>query len=413
MRAPGFAFVLLAVMAAAAPAFGDDADSVDAVADRPHPEYDAPGIGLGGFTLKPSLDVGASYDDNVFRTPKPTSGDVFYTLRGAFDLGSNWGRNQIDITGSISREQYMSLQEANETDWSVGASGRLDIMRGTTADGSVSYMQAHEARNSPNQPGNALTATEYRQLHGEANIVHDAGIIGLEEGGTFDRFVYAPTPLIGGGTFSNADRNHDAYAGTLKASYEPSPGYTLFLRGSYGGESYDQKVDQNGDDRETRTAHVDGGADFQLTHLLTGNIFGGYVNERFHAPLESIAAPEYGASLNWYATGLITVHFLASRLFDDTILAGASVSDDQSLGLGIDYEFLRNLIFQTHFNFEDSRFVGITRNDEIWEADVGAKYLIDRGISANAGYTFSRRLSSAPGQDFNDNLFAAGLHFQM
>src|ERR1700712_320465 len=38
------------------------------VMQRPRPEYDAKGIPLGAFRMFPSLDVNATYDDNVFRT---------------------------------------------------------------------------------------------------------------------------------------------------------------------------------------------------------------------------------------------------------------------------------------------------------------------------------------------------------
>ena len=38
------------------------------VMDRPRPDYDAKGLPVGGFRLRPALDVGASYDDNVYRT---------------------------------------------------------------------------------------------------------------------------------------------------------------------------------------------------------------------------------------------------------------------------------------------------------------------------------------------------------
>ena len=410
MRGPGFALLILAALTAAARA--DDTTSVG-VMDRLRPEYDAKGIDVGGFVLKPALDVNVNYDDNVFRTEKPTASDVFVTLRGGFDLRSNWGRHEIDVSASIVREQYDNHQEANETDWNVGASGRLDLAQHTTVSAEASYSDLHEPRSSPDEPGGALNATEYSVLHADGALVHDPGIVALSEGGSFDRFVYAPTKLIGGGTFNNSDRNHDAYQGWFKAAYQPSPDYSVFLRGSYGGQTYDQKLDRNGFDREQQSFHGDAGADVHLTHLLEGEVFAGYVNDRFHAPLESVAGVDYGAALHWYATGLLTVHFTASRLFDDTTLDGASISDDQALGLGADYELLRNLLVQTHVNFLDSRFVGITRNDTIWEADFGVKWLINRYMSADALYTWSHRASSAAGQGYNDNLATAGIHFQL
>jgi len=403
----------LALGLMAGEAHADDNASVG-VMDRPRPDYDAKGIDVGGgFRLKPAVDVNVSYDDNVFRTETPTASDTFATLRGGFDLRSNWGRHELAFSAQIVRQQYFSHQEANETDWNVGASGRLDLAHRTTASAEASYAVLHEPRSSPDEPGGALNATRYSVLHADASLVHDPGIVAFSEGGSFDRYVYEPTKLIGGGTFDNADRNHDAYQGWGKVAYQPSPNLAVFLRGSYGGQTYDHKLDRNGFDREQQSFHADAGTDVHLTHLLEGEVFVGYVNDRFHAPLQSVTGIDYGAALHWFATNLLTVHFTASRLFDDTTLDGASISDDQSLGLSADYELLRNLIIQSHVSFLDSRFVGITRNDTTWEAGIGAKWLIDRYISAGAGYTFSHRSSSAPGQNYNDNLATAGLHFQL
>ena len=150
-----------------------------------------------------------------------------------------------------------------------------------------------------------------------------------------------------------------------------------------------------------------------LTHLLQGEIFVGFASQSFKAPYRDVNAVDYGAKLHWYATSLMTVHLTASRLFHDTTIAGASATDDQFASLAVDYELLRNLILQAHVDFTDSRFVGTAREDKLFETGLTAKYLINRYLSADAGYAYQHRDSTAAGQGFTDNLIRAGLHFQL
>lgn len=400
---------LLAALPAPAAALADQVG----VMDRPRPDYDAKGVPVGDFRLKPALDVSLSGDDNVFRTPKPTVSDGYATIRGGFDLASDWSRHEVVVHASVTRLQYRNRQDENETDASIGAEGRLDIERGSEVDGSGSYNVLHEPRTSPDQPGNARKPTEYALAHGDIAFKHEIGIIGLSLGGNFNRFDYRATALTGGGVLDNRDRNHDQFDATAKITYGDEPGYGFFVSGTLGGQAYDLKLDRNGFDRNTTNFRADAGADLALTDLVDGEVFAGYMKERFNAPLKTASGVDYGGKLKWYATPLLTVHLTAQHLFSDTTLAGASVSDDKTEGVGFDYEFLRDLIVQTQFDFTDSRFVGIGRKDQTWDAGLSLKYLINRYMSATAGYTFSRRTSSDPTADFNDNLATAGLHFQL
>ncbi len=149
-----------------------------------------------------------------------------------------------------------------------------------------------------------------------------------------------------------------------------------------------------------------------LTHLLQGEVFVGFAHQDFKS-YANVDAVDYGAKLHWYATPLMTVHLTAARQFNDTTIGGASVTDDQTARLAIDYELLRSLILQAHFDFTDSRFVGTPRQDMLFETGLTAKYLINHYMSADAGYAWQRRSSSSAGQGFTDNLFQAGLHFQL
>jgi len=396
-------------LAVTLPVHADEGQPVG-VMDRSRPDYDAKGLPVGSFRLRPALDVGAAYDDNVYRTATAKEHDFFYTIMPSLDFKSDWSRHLLELSGSLTRYQYNSRSSENRSDWYVAGNGRLDIDRDAALEANGSYNVLHEPRYSADQPGGAAEPTQYEILHGGSTLSYHPNRFGLELGGSYDRYDFDPTKLIGGGVFDNRDRNRDQYRGSARASYEFAPGYALFLRGTYDTRRFDTVAGQA---RDSHGYRADAGAQMFLTHLLQGEVFVGFASQKFKDPFRSVNAIDYGAKLHWYATPLMTVHLTASRLFHDTTIAGASATDDQFVSLAIDYELLRNLLLQAHVDFTDSRFLGIGRDDKLLETGLTAKYLINRYLSADAGYAYQRRSSSAAGQGFTDNLFQAGLHFQL
>lgn len=381
-------------------------------ADRPHPEYDAPGMALGSFRLHPMLDLGANYDDNVYRTPTDLASDVFFNIAPSFDLKSDWSEHMLDLTAGLVRDQYTKHTKESITNWDVAGSGRIDIFRGTELDGEGSYAALHEPRTSPDQPGNASAPTPFSDAHAGVTFTHDPGLLGISLGGTFDRFNFSDTPLDGGGVLDNRGRDEDQYSAFAKAIYNLTDQSSLFVRGTYNTHDYDLRV-ANPFDRTSHGYAADAGFDLFFTHLIRGEVYAGYESQSFIAPFQDASGVDYGATLTWYVTELQTVHLTASRKFDDTTIAGASVSDDQSVDAGVTFEVLRPLILRADLSYLNSNFVGAARTDRIFGGSIGADYLMNQYMRAYATYNLSHRNSDAPGQDFTDNAFSAGLKFQL
>ncbi len=406
-----FPFAVLAVLAAA-PALAETGP--EGVMERLRPGYDAKGIEAGPFRLKPSLDVGGGFDDNVYRTETGKQSDFYYSGDLGFSLKTDSSRHMFELYGDVKRTQYSKLDKESRTDWNAGADSRIDLWDGANIDGDVSYTRTHEPRYSPDEPTGAAEPTEFSIWHSAGNFNWRPSSFGFKAGYTYDRFNYSDTALIGGGTASNGDRDHRRYRAVAETSYDFGPDYSLFLRGAYDVRNFDESLDRNGYDRDSNGWRGEVGARFALTHLLHGEIYGGYARQSFKdAALKDIRAIVYGASLDWYATELMTVHLGASRTFNDTTLAGVSATDDQLIRLGIDYEILRDLIGQASVGYTSSKFVGIDRTDKFIDAAFTLRWLINEYMSLEAGYTFSRRNSSVAGEDYTDNTVNAGLHFQI
>ena len=413
----GFAIAGGGLLGLSAPAFATDSTTPtyvgmtsqdESVMGRARPEYDAKGIPMGGFRLFPSLNANATYDDNVFRLPAASS-DWYFEETPALRLVSQWGRHFFEIYGGVDNYNYSSFSRLDLTDWNIGSDGRIDISRAADFTANVSYGEYHEALSSPNTVGFQLTPNRDNKTHADATARYQPNRLGLSIGGSYDRYDWLNTPKIGGGFLFNTDRNESEYQGFARVTYDFSPGYSGFVRALYDSRQFDQFLDRTGVHRSSNGYRVDAGVTLQLTHLLSGEFYAGYLTQSYAAPLKSIAGLDYGINLDWFASPVLTVHLKGAHTISDSTLGGVSASDDRAIALSADYELRRNIMLQGSVSYTQSTLTGSTRRDDYPTAGIGVKYLMNRYLSASVNYNYSDRSSNFPGSNYTDNMISIGL----
>jgi hypothetical protein len=379
---------------------------------RARPEYDAQGASIGGFYLYPTIAASLSSDDNVFRRSSAQVSDLFWTFSPRVALRSQWSEDSLRLYAQLDDYQYDRQDSESRTNWIVGGTGNLAVASGATLSADTYYFNTHESRTSPDLSSQALSPTAYTQFHADASILNQPGPVGLSAGVNYDRYVYDPTALVGGGLLDNADRNSDVVEAFAKALYEFQPEESVYARVSYNVREFDLHFDRNGFDHSSDGYRIDTGLQMLFTPLIKGTMFLGYLQQDFKEPFHSVSGINFGSQIDWFATELVTVHFTTNRLLTDTIIAGASSEDQRSIRASFDYELLRNVILQGNIGYENDIFDGISRNDRITTAGFGAKYLLNRNMSLYADYIRGERSSNAMGENFTDNLVTAGIRFQ-
>jgi hypothetical protein len=382
------------------------------VLDRSRPEYDANGLPLENFTLFPTVAVGLSSDDNIYRSPGATVSDLFWTFSPRLDLRSQWSQDVLQFYTQLDGYQYDSHSTESRTNWIVGGAGELGVAPGMVLDADASYFGTHESRGSPDISVFALNPTAYSLFHTNVSLLNQPGPLGLSAGVSYDRRVYDPTKLNGGGLLDNSDRNSRVVEMYGKASFELEPGSSIFARASYNLRDFDVQFDRNGFDHSSDGYRLDTGLQMMLSPIIKGTMFVGYLQQNFKAPLHSVSGIDFGSQIDWFVTELVTVHLRTSRILTDTTIAGASSEDERSVGSSVDYELLRNLILQANVGHENDIFSGTSRVDRITTVGMGAKYLFDRRVSFYVQYDHSGRDSSIGSTDFADNLLTAGITLQ-
>ncbi len=415
----------LVAQAIATPAFAQDATTPSyigmtqqdvGVMNRPRPEYDAKGIPMGGFRMFPTMGVTANWDDNVFRQPSSQS-DWYFEETPEVRIQSQWGRHFLEIYGGADNYNYSKFSHLNLTDWTAGIDGRYDISRAANVAASGYYGEYHESLGSPNTVGFQESPNRYNKAHGDITAVYQPNRLGFGLGGSVDRYDWKGTPVIGGGTLFNTDRNESEYQAYAKTFYDFSPGYSGFVKALYDNRHFDHFFDRSGLHRSSDGYRIDTGLDMQITHLLSGEVYVGYLEQRYSKsvpiPLPSVSGIDYGANLDWYADERLTVHLNGARVLSDVTIAGVSATQDDNVKLSADYEFRYNIIVQPYVGYTHSKFIGTNRTDDYPSAGVTVSYLMNRYISLDAGYHYSKRTSNVSGADYSDDTVSVGLNLHI
>jgi len=75
----------------------------------------------------------------------------------------------------------------------------------------------------------------------------------------------------------------------------------------------------------------------------------------------------------------------------------------------VTHELRRNVLLNANAGYVRDDFQGVTRTDNIFNAGLGASYLINRNFSLNATYEFTTRNSDADGDEFTRNIVLVGI----
>jgi len=383
----------------------------EGVLDRARPEYDAVGVPVGGLTLYPTLAAGVSGDDNIFRGSVPSS-DAVWTISPRLDLRSNWDTNALQLFGQLDHYEYQRLTNETRSNWMLGGAGQLDFGPGSFLSNQTSYFDTHEARTSPDLSLLALSPTQYRRIHSDGTLNGQFSLFTLSGEVSYDRFDFDSTQLIGGGVIDNGDRDRNVYQLTGKVGYEIAPQQLVFAQFTYDRRDFDRQFDRNGFDRNSDGYRIDLGTTMMLTPVIQTTAYVGLLRQNYTA-LPDVTTVDFNVKVDWFATELMTAHLVASRVIDDTTVAGASSADVRRIGASLDYELLRQFILQPHFDYYDTKFNGITRDDRSVGAGLEARYLLNGNLALYTGYSFQQRTTNAAGRDYTDNIVTLGVRGQL
>jgi O-antigen/teichoic acid export membrane protein len=356
------------------------------VASRLHPLTDPPGIHAGDFLIRPALEEGIGYDDNVLGgTRRQGSWDV--VTRPSVLIGSDWSRDSVGAYLSLDDTRYLELPRQDRTDWTASLGGAIDIGRDRLSL-AVSHMSLHESRTDIDAIA-ADAPIAYRLDDARAAYALNLNRLSVTPNIDVSAYRYQATTILGVPT-SQASRDRDVVRGGLTLRYELAPDRGLLLLTRATGTRY--TVAQPGSPSRDSTGYeMLAGLDYDYDGIWRWRLLAGWEQRDFAARRQygAHAAPIVEAGAIWTPTGLTTLIATLSRSIEDAAQEGVGGYTLTSAKLSLDHEYLRDVLLRASAGVQTASYTQGGGNQTALTLGTGATWLLDRNIRLSATYGFT------------------------
>lgn len=386
------------------------------VTTRPRPDYQAPGIRAGSFLLYPKLTPSVESNDNIFAQKSVTTSDTIWRVQPELVLSSDWNIHAVSLFARGSLNRYSKNDSENTDDYSVGANGRLDIARDSAINAGLSFSKSTEPRTSPDSATGAIEPTRYEQTSGNVSIFKEFNRLKLSGRVGSDKFNYEDVATKTAKVDQDyRDRTESAISG--RADYAVSPDTALFIEVVGNTRNYRLDKPAVALTRDSKGVNVYGGANFELSALLRGEIGLGYMKQDYKdATQKDVSGFGARGQVEWFPSELTTVTLSGSRTIKDSAAFKVTSYISNNLSLRVDHELLRNVLLAANVGSSTDDYQGSTRQDKVTTAGFRATYLVNHNVGVTAGYAYEKRTTSGlvadRGAEYKVNKLSAGLTVQ-
>lgn len=372
--------------------------------DRRPVDYQSPGLRAGSFHLNTGAELAWENNDNIFYLEKDEISDNILHARPWLNLNSDWSRHALNLSAFADIASYNNYNSQNYTDSVVSLDGRIDVKRGSAFNYKASYMTLHEDRSNPDSRQN-IEPTKFNFSGVDVDYTHSFNRLTAALGYQYQDTTYKNGKNIEGDVVDNKDRDRSRDIWSLTMGYELSEQSNVFVEYAGNVVDYDQKYDQEGYQRSSDGYDMRGGIAWNMTGVLTGDLFLQYISQDYDDPrFNKVDGLGVGANLDWTPSKLTSVSVKFANTPQETTVEGASGYYSSLYSARVQHELRRNILVNARLSYTDNDYeyadlsAASLKDTQVTRAGVGVSYLINRHFNLSGGYVYER-------QNANDNYF--------
>lgn len=377
----------------------------------PVDHYEAVGVRVGNFELRPAIELSYGRDTNPGRTTGGGASGV--TIVAPELVGrSDWSRHELtfDLRGSY--RFFETDSSLDRPDGQGRINGRIDVTRDTRIELEGRGAVGTDDPGSPNVPVGVERLPIYTAFGGTVGVVQNFNRLELSARGLIDRLAFQNSKLVDGSTFPNNDRNYNQFGAELRAGYELTPGLRPFVAVGFDRRIHDEAVDRFGLRRDSKAITPRAGVAFE-TGKLKGELSVGYLMRDYEDPaLKPLNGVVADGSLAWQATALTTATLTASSRAEESVVPGVSGALRRDVGLRLDHSFRRWLIGTLEAGYGLDDYVGLGRSDTRTSLGVALAYKMNRAFWLKGEFRQEWMRSSDPAASYDASTLLIGMRVQ-
>jgi hypothetical protein len=374
--------------------------------------FDAVGMRVGTFLLRPAIEVYSGYDSNPARLPGGGASSLFM-VAPELQLRSDWARHELSAAIRGTYSEYPASALADRPALNAAIDGRIDVSRDSRIDLEGRSALGTDYPGSPNLAADIAKLPIFTTVGGTLGIGQRLGPLDIALRGMIDRTTWQDSRLTDGTSSSNDDRNFNQVGGELRAAYAPTGGLAPFAALDFDSRVHDLAADRSGLLRDSEGMASRAGVSFALAQRLTGEFALGYLSRVYQDPrLPDVRGPSVGGSLLFILTPLTSVKLTAKSTIDESVLADVSGLLRRDGELSLDHALRRWLIATVRFGYGLDGYVGSAREDRRYLASAALTYRLSRALQLKGELQEVWLCSSEAGQNYAATVALLGLRYQ-
>lgn len=387
-----------------------------AVSQRVQPGFEEQGTRAGDFMIFPRVRGLITYNDNVRVDPVDGTGDFALTVEPSVRAVSNWTRHEVGLSASGAITRFADLKTENSETYALLAQGRYDLGDEVKLFGDAGYRRDVERRSAPGALRNSVRPAFYNTASATTQLTWQGNRLRLAATGNVLRIMYADIATVNGPVLNSRDLDRSRYQAGLRADYALSANIALLATGAWSKLDYNRPTNAITPDRSANRFELLGGASFEFTDLLRGEIALGYIQQNFRsAAIRNFSGFGGRAELEYFPTRLTTVRLDASRTLQEAGNPLAPSYRRTRVGLRVDHELYRQVVISAVADYEINRFQLPDRSERRPHAGFSGQYLVDRHLTIFGRYDYLR-VTTRPAlfsRSFTDNVISVGALFKL
>ncbi|CAN5360907.1 outer membrane beta-barrel protein [soil metagenome] len=386
-----------------------------AVDQRGRPELEALGVRLGSYMMYPKVQFDIGRDSNVAAAGDDELKDTLYRFSPRVDLESDWSRHSVtaDVYGAFTR--YADYKSENGDNYGLDLNGRMDIQRFTFLNAGVLASHEVESRTSSAAPNFSFSPSRFNSVGGYVGASHTVNRIRGTARLNVRDYSYEDVETLAGVRVDQSDRDVTTYDLTTRVDYALSPATAVYGSVALNERSYANGGTTTTPNRDSSGYNAVAGLNFELSNLVRGEVGAGYLRQEFDNPLYSeISGLSANASVEYFATPLLTLGLSGSRSVSDSGIVGTAGFLTTNVQATLDYELRRNFLLNARLGRTIDEFDNVDRKNARWSGSLRGTYLVNRRVGVTALYDYQTRESTGvfATNDFTTNRFLLSLVLQ-
>ncbi len=375
------------------------------VLEHDRSDFAPSGLRAGNVLVFPSIGTSLVFDDNIFLSNNKRVSDMRTETVGGLRVKSQTPVHAFDLSLSGKIVDYNAHSELNHVDAALRANAALHFDHAHTISLSLLSRIDHQDNLDPFSP-TSRGLTEVFRNRASIGVTRDAGRLFGTISAVAESAEYGSVSGQNGLIIDQSSRDLRTYSAALKVGYRFSPGF------EFVGKARSYRQFNQGDhlfDSDALGHEALFGVAFGTSPLLRWSFLAGYGARDYDQPnLGNMRTLLLDAQLVWLPTYLMTVTLNAGRHFSQDVGLDSTGLVETAVRARIDYEILKNLVFNVQGELKDHDYVGGSRRDHIGIGRVGLDWYASKNWAFNVSYEHLMRDSNKPDQDLTRNLVRIG-----